>query len=64
MAFPSHASNPNIWDNETYKLMTAKLVKSGDLMPRKKKLSDDFFDMPLPDDKKGAVRAALIDELT
>jgi len=42
--------------------MTAKLVKSGDLMPRKKKLSDDFFDMPLPDDKKGAVRAALIDE--
>lgn len=50
------------WDNEMYKLMAVKLTKSGDLMPRKKRLSDDFFDMPLPDDKKGAVRAALIAE--
>lgn len=50
------------WDDEMYKPMAAKLVKSGDLMPRKKKLSDDFFDMPLPEDKKGTVRAALIEE--
>jgi antitoxin (DNA-binding transcriptional repressor) of toxin-antitoxin stability system len=50
------------WDDESYKLMAAKLVKSGDLMPRKKKLGDDFFDMPLTEDKKGAVRAALIEE--
>jgi antitoxin (DNA-binding transcriptional repressor) of toxin-antitoxin stability system len=50
------------WDDETYKLMAAKLTRSGDLMPRKVALGDDFFDMPLPEDKKGSVRAALIAE--
>ncbi|MBV6493464.1 MAG: hypothetical protein LDLANPLL_01487 [Turneriella sp.] len=50
------------WTDDTYKLMAARLVKSGDLMPRKKKLGDDFFDMPLPVDEKGSVRAALIEE--
>ncbi len=50
------------WDEETYHLMAAKLTKAGDLLPRKKKLSDDFFDLPLPEDKHGTVRAALIEE--
>lgn len=50
------------WDDETYHLMAARLTKAGDLLPRKAKLSDDFFDMPLPEDKKGSVREALIAE--
>jgi antitoxin (DNA-binding transcriptional repressor) of toxin-antitoxin stability system len=50
------------WNDETYKLMAAKLTKAGDLFPRKAALGDDFFDMPLPDDRKGGARAALIAE--
>jgi antitoxin (DNA-binding transcriptional repressor) of toxin-antitoxin stability system len=50
------------WDDETYQLMAAKLTKAGDLLPRKTKLSDDFFDLPLPDDKKGLLREALLAE--
>lgn len=50
------------WDNETYHLMAARLTKAGDLLPRKNKLGDAFFDMLLPEDKKGSVREALIAE--
>jgi hypothetical protein len=50
------------WDNETYKLMAARLTKAGDLNPRKTPLSDDFFDMPMSEDQNAGVRSALIEE--
>lgn len=50
------------WNSPDYKIMAKGLTKSGDLMPRKVALDDNFFDMPLSDDPGAGVRAALIDE--
>lgn len=50
------------WDSVGYAIMAKGLSKSGDLLPRKTPLTDDFFDMPFSEDKKGSVRSALLEE--
>lgn len=43
-------------------LMAKGLTKSGDMLPRKVALGDDFFDLPLSEDKRAGVRSALLEE--
>ncbi|MFO1471818.1 MAG: hypothetical protein U1F27_12380 [Turneriella sp.] len=50
------------WSGEGYGLMARALTKSGDMLPRKVALGDDFFDLPLSEDKKAGVRSALLEE--
>ena len=52
----------DLWSDEMYKLMAGRLTKAGDLLPRKKKLSADFFDLPLPEDNEASVRNAVLSE--
>ncbi len=50
------------WSGEGYGLMARALTKSGDMLPRKVALGDDFFNLPLSEDKKAGVRSALLEE--
>ena len=50
------------WQEEGYALMAKSLVKSGDLLPKKKSLDDSFFDLPMSDDRDGSVLKALLEE--
>ena len=50
------------WGSENYAFMAKDLAKSGDLLPRKSSLEDDFFLMPISEDPEADVRTALIAE--
>lgn len=50
------------WSDENYALMAKTLVRSGDLLPKRKPLDDTFFELPMSDDKEGKVLSALLEE--